>query len=191
VCLCVRACACVCVCACVRVCAYTIVCGLSCRYASLVEEIPHLTTGLLASPSNVTLPLFGDQIKEKCQQPGTTFCRPQGAPGSRSTSLRFTSPSVTDVPQWHFLMVNKCVIGAATVQVFGFSLQLYGAGAPFAIQRRFCPGADALHSDASCCVLNLCNAVLGVPGSCITDCGGTSINLKWNVNYLKDVAAEA
>ena len=62
---------------------------------------------------------------------------------------------------------------------FGFALQLYGPERPLAISRSLCVG----QAESDCCVFNLCNALLGVPGACVAICLGTEIELSWRIDW--------
>ena len=44
-------------------------------------------------------------------------------------------------------------------------------------------GKDAVLNDSGCCVLNLCNGIIGQKGSCVTDCAGRNIVMEWEVDW--------
>eukprot|EP00035_Acanthoeca_spectabilis_P032666 m.19808 g.19808 ORF g.19808 m.19808 type:complete len:184 (+) comp5491_c0_seq1:149-700(+) len=124
----------------------------------------------------------------ECQIQGVDTCRTE----DKATRFSFVTGSGGQPliqPRVSLALINSCREGVTEIQKFGITLQLYSPRDPFAIERRFCPGANSLHSDESCCVLNLCNARFGEPGSCDTECDGTVVSLAWNVTWDDHVAA--
>lgn len=123
-----------------------------------------------------------DSSPQQCQQMGTTYCAPDTA-HARATRLTLSTENLTQPPAFELLLVNQCKGEPASVQRFGFTVQLFHPSSPFAIGRHFCPGSDCLFSDDSCCVLNLCDGMFGTPGQCITPCESTTVTLHWNVSW--------
>eukprot|EP00039_Didymoeca_costata_P021745 m.2899 g.2899 ORF g.2899 m.2899 type:complete len:185 (+) comp2613_c0_seq2:188-742(+) len=122
---------------------------------------------------------------EACQQPGVVYCAPKVAQGRNATTLHFNTHGVPVAPpSFEFLLINACQGDQPVlVQKFAFGLELYSPDDPFAISRSLCPGMDALFSDDSCCVFNLCNGVFGKEGICENVCGKTTISLKYKVEW--------
>mmetsp|Transcript_8109 Transcript_8109/g.20744 ORF Transcript_8109/g.20744 Transcript_8109/m.20744 type:complete len:193 (-) Transcript_8109:108-686(-) len=126
---------------------------------------------------------------QRCEKPGLRQCSTTGDRDDRVVRVQYTSKAYTEPPKISLLLINSCPVGhgSTTVQTFALTLQLYSPTEPFAIQRKFCPGPDSLHTDRSCCVLNLCNGRFGEPGSCETPCSDTVLSMAWNVTWDEDV----
>jgi hypothetical protein len=125
-----------------------------------------------------------DGVELQCDKAGVQHCETNTEKSTRFTFVTGRDGAPLVEPRISFVIINSCRGGGeTTVQRFGIFLELYGHDQPFAIGRRFCPGKDSLHSDDSCCVLNLCNGRFGETGSCKTECDGTTLSLQWNITW--------